>query len=91
MSKENEIKLILIDLKNDINETKDLEQLKKIKSKYLFKSDFFNELKKSIKTTDNKKRFKKRLKLFDFYSLIIAIVENKMVLYENMTRASYAN
>ncbi len=48
------INLIIDELKNEINEVSDLEQLKQVKAKYLSKSDFYNELKASIRTAENK-------------------------------------
>lgn len=48
------INLIIDELKNEIKEISDLETLKQIKAKYLSKSDFYNELKSSIRTAENK-------------------------------------
>ncbi len=42
------------ELKIDLEQTTDLEQLKQVKAKYLSKSDFYNELKSSIRTSENK-------------------------------------
>lgn len=48
------IQQIILELENEINEIKDLEQLKQLKAQYTSKSDFFNELKNLIRSTENK-------------------------------------
>ncbi len=48
------INKIIIELKKELENTKDLESLKQTKAKYLSKSSFYIELKNSIKNSDNK-------------------------------------
>lgn len=60
----NKINLIIDELKIEIKEVSDLEQLKQIKAKYLSKSDFYNELKSSIRTAENKQEVGKLIQVY---------------------------
>ncbi len=76
------INKIIEDLKIDIEQVKDLEALKQIKAKYTSKSAFFNELKESIKTADNKAAIGDQIKKYT--EKIGAILNEKKSDLENV-------
>lgn len=51
-----DLREIIKKFKNEVNNVKDLEELKQLKAKYISKSKFLNDLKKKIKITDNKQK-----------------------------------
>ncbi|NQX83504.1 MAG: phenylalanine--tRNA ligase subunit alpha [Mycoplasmataceae bacterium] len=59
-----ELEQIINELKSDIKKIKDLENLKQVKAKFLSKSIFYNKLKESIKTSDNKREIGEWIKKY---------------------------
>ena len=72
---------IIEQLKAEIIEVNDLESLKQIKAKYTSKSDFFNNLKESIKTAENKQEVGAHIKLYT--SGVNSILDKKKEDLEN--------
>ena len=75
------INKIIEELELNLNDVKDLESLKQIKSKYLSKSDFYNELKDSIKISKNKQEIGLFIKTYTMG--INSLLDNKKDNLEN--------